>query len=338
MNYYEHHIRDYDAATSHLSWDEDLAYTRLLRWYYRKEQPIPADVKEACRQVRAITKAQRDAVVAVLNEFFELKEDGWHKDDCDEAIAEYQAGAPEREIKKANEKNRTERHREERARLFKTLTDGGGHAPWNIGIADLRIMVSRLTVTAPATANEQPVTKPVTAPATPVTATQSPITNHQTPDTSIKNLESSLVASTVVGPEKLLDERSILPERSTKIAVLLRAKGVKPLTFAHPLAHEWAADPRVTDAILEAAVQQARDYKPQGDISPNYLKPIVEQLVDPPEARPSKPREDWTWKKSNAGIDAKGRELGMFPRGSESYPDFASRIESEIDRRKGAQP
>lgn len=181
MNYYEHHIRDYDAATAHLSWDEDMAYTRLMRWYYRKEQPIPADVKEACRQVRATTKVQRDAVAAVLNEFFVLQADGWHQETCDEAIATYQAGEPERVVKKANEDNRLRRHREERARLFKILTDAGEHAPWNIRMEDLRAMVERISggnsATAPETENETPAT----APATPATATQSPDTIHQTP-------------------------------------------------------------------------------------------------------------------------------------------------------------
>ena len=41
MNYYRHHIGDYDANTAHLTWLEDMAYTRLMRLYYRREQPIP---------------------------------------------------------------------------------------------------------------------------------------------------------------------------------------------------------------------------------------------------------------------------------------------------------
>ena len=196
MNYYEHHIRDYDAATVHLSWEEDLAYTRLIRWYYRKERPLPADLQEVCRQMRATTKKQRDAVASVLREFFELHEDGWHHDTCDEAIARYQEGEPEREAKKANEENRWKRHREERSQLFKTLTEAGHHAPWNIGMNELRELVSRITATAagtkvhapatqPATAPATPATgtatQPATAPATPATATQSPDTRHQTP-------------------------------------------------------------------------------------------------------------------------------------------------------------
>ncbi len=178
MNYYEHHIRDYDAATAHLSWDEDLAYTRLIRWYYRKEQPIPADIKEACRQVRATSKTQRDAVEAVLREFFELRDDGWHQNTCDEVIAAFQAGEPEREVKKANEENRLKKHRLERATLFKRLTDAGQHATWNIRIDELRELVAKLPATAPET---QSPPLPATAPATPATATQTPDTRHQTP-------------------------------------------------------------------------------------------------------------------------------------------------------------
>ena len=40
MNYYEHHLGDWAAATGHLTWDEDMAYTRLLRAYYHAERPI----------------------------------------------------------------------------------------------------------------------------------------------------------------------------------------------------------------------------------------------------------------------------------------------------------
>lgn len=91
INYYEHHIGDYDADTAHLSWVEDMAYTRLLRLYYRKEMPIPADVAQACRLIRAASKEERKAVDTVLNEFFVLRDDGWHQDRCDTEIAKYQA-------------------------------------------------------------------------------------------------------------------------------------------------------------------------------------------------------------------------------------------------------
>jgi uncharacterized protein YdaU (DUF1376 family) len=91
MNFYKHHLGDYDAATAHLSWDEDTAYTRLLRAYYRREKPIQDD--EKYRIVRAITRAQRRAVDTVLTEFFHQGPIGWSNKRADEEIEAYQAQA-----------------------------------------------------------------------------------------------------------------------------------------------------------------------------------------------------------------------------------------------------
>lgn len=91
INYFEHHIGDYDADTAHLSWAEDMAYTRLIRLYYRRESAIPAAVPDACRLIRASSREQREAVELVLNEFFELADDGWHQRRCDHELAKYQA-------------------------------------------------------------------------------------------------------------------------------------------------------------------------------------------------------------------------------------------------------
>lgn len=86
MNFYKHHIGDYEADTSHLSWDEDMAYSRMIRAYYRTEKPLPKEEKDVCRLIRAKNKVQRDAVSVVLNEFFFLEADGWHQKRCDGEI------------------------------------------------------------------------------------------------------------------------------------------------------------------------------------------------------------------------------------------------------------
>ena len=92
MNFYKHHIGDYAAATEHLSWDEDQAYTRLLRVYYRDERPIPDNIKQACRLVRASSLSQRSAVESVLKEFFVLEEGvGWRNKRADAEISSAQA-------------------------------------------------------------------------------------------------------------------------------------------------------------------------------------------------------------------------------------------------------
>ena len=91
MNYYKHHIGDYDSHTAHLTWLEDAAYRRLLCLYYRKEQAIPVEIDQACRLVRAVSKAEREAVATVLREFFELTDGGWVNKRCDTEIEAYQA-------------------------------------------------------------------------------------------------------------------------------------------------------------------------------------------------------------------------------------------------------
>ena len=88
MNYYEHHLGDWAAATSHLTWDEDMAYTRLLRAYYHAERAIPQG--QQYRLAKAITPSQRKAVDAVLEEFFQLVEGAYHQKRADDEIARYQ--------------------------------------------------------------------------------------------------------------------------------------------------------------------------------------------------------------------------------------------------------
>lgn len=87
MNYFPFHVGDYAAATAHLTWDEDMAYTRLLRAYYLTEQPIPLD--KAYRLARATTPAQRKAVDTVLAEFFVKTDNGYQQTRCDAEIAKF---------------------------------------------------------------------------------------------------------------------------------------------------------------------------------------------------------------------------------------------------------
>lgn len=89
MNFYEHHIGDWDSATAHLSLLEEAVYGRLIRLYYRTEKPVPADLAQACRLVRAVTKQERQAVQTVLAEFFVQGPDGWRQRRCDEEISRY---------------------------------------------------------------------------------------------------------------------------------------------------------------------------------------------------------------------------------------------------------
>jgi len=351
MNYFEHHIRDYDTATQHLTWDQDLAYTRLIRWYYRKEKPVPADVKEACRQVRAVSKAQRDAVAAVLAEFFELRDDGWHNATCDQAIQRFQDGEPEREVKKANEDNRMKRHRDERARLFKVVTDAGMHAPWNIGMTELRTLADRIQATGPATQTPETGTLPVTAPATPATATQSPITNHQSPVLKTKDDDDSTDSNPGERSPSSFDPEidmppaddyrppaaAGLPMRETppvsddpaiQIAVALRRQGVIA-PFTHPAVQEWAKAAVPLPLLLEAVATARITKGEKAPIPANYLIPIVNDMLNPPAAKPG----------SAIAAPAKPRKpQGTEPKGpDESYDDWQARVDKAEAARRNRQ-
>ena len=75
MHYYQFNIGDYKSHTEHLSEMEDLAYRRLLDWYYLHETPIPLDLTETSRQIRM--RSHSDCIALVLQEYFERTDDGW---------------------------------------------------------------------------------------------------------------------------------------------------------------------------------------------------------------------------------------------------------------------
>lgn len=87
MHYYQFHIGDYRAATSHLSNVEDLAYRRLLDMYYDSEAPIPTDIEWVSRRLRLGS----EVVSNVLNDMFERTENGYVNKRADAEIKAYHA-------------------------------------------------------------------------------------------------------------------------------------------------------------------------------------------------------------------------------------------------------
>ena len=66
MHYYQFHIGDYKSHTSHLSVIEDIAYRRLLDFYYLHEKPIKQH--DIARQIGM--REYEQEVLSVLDEFF----------------------------------------------------------------------------------------------------------------------------------------------------------------------------------------------------------------------------------------------------------------------------
>ena len=188
MNYYEHHIGDYDQATAHLTAVEDGIYCRLLRKYYATERALTADIQALQRLVRAREPEERAAVETVLNEFFVLEDDGWHQKRCDEDIARYHERLPKSEEKRANSRERQHRARERRKQLFADLRDYGVTAPFDATTYELEELLSRVTQSELNEAVTHPVTQHVTQPVTrDNTATHTPTpTPTPTPDKKTK--------------------------------------------------------------------------------------------------------------------------------------------------------
>lgn len=87
MNWYKFSVAEYRAQTAHLIDSEDLAFRRLLDWYWLSEKPIPAD------EVAAITKLDVAESERVLQEFFELQDSCYHLPWLDKELVKRQARA-----------------------------------------------------------------------------------------------------------------------------------------------------------------------------------------------------------------------------------------------------
>lgn len=136
MNYFPFHIGDYASATRHLSWDEDCAYRRLLDVYYTQEKAIPKE--RAYRLVVATSKAQREAVDAVLAEFFIETPDGWTHERCEAELDAMRVKQAAQEAKDTHETDRMRRYRERRAAMFDALRVHGIVPAWDLPVKELQ--------------------------------------------------------------------------------------------------------------------------------------------------------------------------------------------------------
>jgi uncharacterized protein YdaU (DUF1376 family) len=110
MNYYPHHIGDFNHATRHLNRIERSIYRDLIEHYYDTEQPLSLDIVLLCRKILAISLEEITAVEQVLQEFFTETEEGYINNRCQNTIDTYQnsihnkskAGKASAKARKAN--------------------------------------------------------------------------------------------------------------------------------------------------------------------------------------------------------------------------------------------
>jgi uncharacterized protein YdaU (DUF1376 family) len=89
MHYYQFNIGDYASHTRHLSLIEDAIYRRLLDLYYLHERPLNTGLTAVARQINA--REYESEIKIILEEFFELTENGWINLRADKEIDHYRA-------------------------------------------------------------------------------------------------------------------------------------------------------------------------------------------------------------------------------------------------------
>ena len=89
MNYYPHHIGDFNNATRHLTRIERSIYRDLIELYYDTEKPLPLDIPKITRLVCANNPEETQSVISVIDEFFEKTSKGYVNKRCDLEINNY---------------------------------------------------------------------------------------------------------------------------------------------------------------------------------------------------------------------------------------------------------
>ena len=77
MNFYKRWIGDYQRDTGHLTMVEHGAYALMLDAVYATGKPLPRDGRRLRRLLGAVEPDEREAVKAVLDQFWTLTDDGW---------------------------------------------------------------------------------------------------------------------------------------------------------------------------------------------------------------------------------------------------------------------
>ncbi|GJH22463.1 hypothetical protein CBA19CS22_37995 [Caballeronia novacaledonica] len=93
MNYYQHHIGDFNSGTVRMPQLARWLYRDMIEVYYDTEKPLPADFEVLCMSIGAVGEDQRTAVKMVLTLKFQLRDDGYWHERCDAEIAKYHANA-----------------------------------------------------------------------------------------------------------------------------------------------------------------------------------------------------------------------------------------------------
>lgn len=114
MHYYNFHIKDYRAKTSHLTPLEHYVYRTLIDWYYLSEKPFESIEQIARYLLLPMTDENTQAIKNVLDEFFHHHKGKYHHKRINQ------------EIKNYRHKNGNEKVTDTNATDNEKVTDGNG--------------------------------------------------------------------------------------------------------------------------------------------------------------------------------------------------------------------
>mgnify|MGYP001145268768 CR=1 FL=1 len=89
MNFYPHHIGDFDKATRHLTRVERSVYRDAIEIYYDTETALTSDLSKLGKRLICRSDEEKAALKSVLDEFFELTEEGYFHTRCDSELSKY---------------------------------------------------------------------------------------------------------------------------------------------------------------------------------------------------------------------------------------------------------
>jgi uncharacterized protein YdaU (DUF1376 family) len=91
MNFYPHHIGDFNNATRHLTRVERSVYRDAIELYYDTECVLTLDINKLEKRLLCISSEEKDALKAILSEFFVETDYGYLNDRCYKEIEKYRA-------------------------------------------------------------------------------------------------------------------------------------------------------------------------------------------------------------------------------------------------------
>ena len=109
-HWYPRYPGDYARKTAHLSLAAHGAYALLMDWYYANAKPLPNDWVQMHRICKAVAPDEQRYVQEVVQEFFTLRDDGWHNNRADGEIEKKAEISEKRRFAQAiREQNRLQR-------------------------------------------------------------------------------------------------------------------------------------------------------------------------------------------------------------------------------------